>query len=152
MTQTSLVHPGTQRGTADRRPWSVIVLEVLTAVAAGYGGIGLVWDDAVGMPDDWLTGTPFPSWAVPGVLLLLVVGLPMGLAAVLELRRSVWAAASSVAAGSAQIGWIAAELLVMRRYNVLQPVMLLVGLAVLLLAVWDRRRRPLMPSPMDAGS
>ena len=52
---------------------------------------------------------------------------------------------ASVVAGAALIGWIAGELLVMQKYAVLQPVMLLVGLAVLMLALWDWRHRPLLP-------
>lgn len=151
MTQTSLVRTDPEPVTSDGRAWGVIALEALTATAAAYGGFGLIWDDVVGMPDDWLVGTPFRSWALPGLLLLLVVGLPTAVAMVLELRRSDWAGAASVVAGAALIGWIAAELLVMQKYAVLQPVMLLVGLAVLILALWDRRHRPLLPSRPDAG-
>jgi hypothetical protein len=69
----------------------------------------------------------------------------MGLAAALELRRSPWASAVSVAAGAAQVAWIAAELLLLQKYDVLQPVMLGAGLLVLLLAVWTSRHRPLVP-------
>ena len=152
MTQTSLVRTSPKPATENGRAWGVIALEALTAIAAAYGGFGLIWDDAVGMPDDWLVGTPFRSWTLPGVLLLLVVGLPMAVAVVLELRRSGWAGVASVVAGAALIGWIAVELLVMQKFNVLQPVMLLVGLAVLMLALWDWRHRPLLLSRRDAGS
>lgn len=120
-------------------------IELLVAASAVYGGVGLIAGNAIGMPDDWLAGTPFGSWVLPGVLLLLVVAAPMTVAAVLELRRSRWAAVASVAAGAAQIGWIAAQLLVMQRYNVLQPVMVAVGLAVLLTAIAVRRHEPLWP-------
>lgn len=133
-------HPG-----AIARPWPVIVLEALTAISAVGGGVGLVWDNAIRMPDAWLAGTPFTSWVLPGVFLLLVVAVPMGGAAVLELRRSPWAPAASVVAGAALIGWIAVELLIMQKYNVLQPVMTLIGLVVLLLAVWARRDGRLLP-------
>ena len=112
------------------RPWLAIVLESVVAAAAIYGAVGLIWDNAIGMTADWLTGTPFTSWTLPGLLLLIVVALPMGCAAVLELRRSPWATASSVAAGAAQIGWIVAQLAIMQRYFFLQPVM----------ALYSRRR------------
>jgi hypothetical protein len=120
-------------------------LEIVIAASAGYGGVGLIAGNAIGMPDDWLAGTSFTSWTLPGVLLLLVVAAPMAVAAALELRRSRWAAVASAGAGAAQIGWIAGELLVMQRYNVLQPVMILLGLAVLLIAVTARRHEPLWP-------
>ncbi len=82
---------------------------------------------------------------LPGVFLLAVVAVPMGAAAVLELRRSPWAGAASVVAGAAQVGWIAVQLAVVQRYSVLQPVMIGAGLAVLALALWSSRHRPLVP-------
>jgi len=120
-------------------------IELLVAASAVYGGVGLIAGNAIGMPDDWLAGTPFGSWVLPSVLLLLVVAAPMTVAAVLELRRSRWAAVASVTAGAAQIGWIAAQLLIMQRYNVLQPVMVAVGLTVVLIAIAVRRHEPLWP-------
>lgn len=141
------------RTAAVRRQWPTIVLELLVAMAALYGGVGLVWDlvgdNAIGMTQDWLAGTPFTSWVLPGVFLLAVVAVPMGAAAALELRRSPWAAAASVVAGAAQIGWIAVQLAVMQRYFVLQPVMIGAGLAVLALALWAARHRPLVPGGTD---
>jgi hypothetical protein len=120
-------------------------LEIVIAASAGYGGVGLIAGNAIGMPDDWLAGTSFTSWTLPGVLLLLVVAVPMTIAAALELRRSPWAAVASANAGAAQVGWIAGELLVMQRYNVLQPVMMMLGLAVLLIAIAARRHQPIWP-------
>jgi hypothetical protein len=120
----------------------LIGVEVLIAASAVYGGVGLIWNDVIQMPDEWLEGTPFTSWVLPGVFLLLVVAIPMGAAAVLELRSSPCAQLASIVAGAAQVGWIGAELLIMQRYNVLQPVMLGLGLAVLILAVWAYRALP----------
>jgi len=134
------------RPTVRRRQWPTIALELLIAVMAVYGAVGLIWNNAIGMTAEWLAGTPFNSWVLPGVLLLIVVALPMGVAAVLELRRSPWAAVASVVAGAAQIGWIAAQLAIIQMYFFLQPVMLVGGLAVLLLALWAVRHRPLLPS------
>src|SRR3954454_18239744 len=119
--------PAGLRPTRPTRPWPLIVLELLIAVGAVYGGVGLIWNDAIGMPDAWLQGTPFTSWTLPGGFLVLVVAVPMAAAAVLELRRSAWAALASVLAGGAEVGWIGAELFVMQRYNVLQPAMLGLG-------------------------
>jgi hypothetical protein len=130
---------------SERWRWVTAGLEILIAASAGYGGIGLIAGNAIGMPADWLDGTGFTSWVLPGVLLLLVVGAPMAVAAALELRRSPWAAVASANAGAAQVGWIAGELLVMQRYNVLQPVMMLLGLLVLLIAIAVRRHEPLWP-------
>jgi hypothetical protein len=139
---------GTNQPRPASRPWPTITLEALASAAAVYGGVGLAWRNVLGMPDSWLQHSPFSSWLVPGLLLLLVVALPMGLAAALELRRSPWAPAASIVAGAAQIGWIAAQLLVLQKYDSLQPVMLGIGLLVLLLGVWSQRARPLLPGGM----
>jgi hypothetical protein len=120
---------------------TLVVLELLVAAAALYGGIGLAAGNLIGMPDEWLVGTPFTSWLWPGVFLLLVVAVPMVAAAMLELRGSPRAAVVSVLAGAAQVAWIAVQLLVMQRYHVLQPVVSLAGLAVLLLALAAHRSR-----------
>jgi hypothetical protein len=135
------------RKATGRRSWLLIAVEGVIAVSAGYGGVGLIWNNVIQMPPDWLQGTPFTSWVLPGVFLLLVVAIPMGAAAVLELRSSPWAQLASIVAGAAQVGWIGAQLLIMQRYNVLQPVMLGFGLAVVLLAIWAHRDQPLLPPP-----
>lgn len=117
----------------------LVVLEVLLGASAVYGGIGLV-TGSLGMSDDWLAGTPFASWLLPGIALLVVVAVPMLGAALLEVRGHRLAPAASVLAGVLQVGWIAVQLLIMQRYFVLQPVVLVVAAAMLLVA--GARRLP----------
>ncbi|GAA4735703.1 hypothetical protein [Actinomycetospora chibensis] len=112
---------------------ALVVLEGLLGLSALYGAFGLL-TGTLGMSDAWLLGTPFATWTVPAVALLLVVATPMLAAAVLELRRHRLAPAVSVLAGVGQVGWIAVQLLVFQRYFVLQPVVLIVAAVILLLA------------------
>ena len=142
MSSTAATARSSRAGQPPRTHWLLVGVESLVALAAVYGGVGLIWDNKIGMPADWLSGTPFPNWVLPGVFLILVVAVPMAVAAVLEARRSPWAPVASVVAGGAQIAWIGVQLLVMQRYNVLQPVMLGVGLAVIVLAIYVRRHEP----------
>ena len=114
--------------------WALVGVELFVAVGAFYGGIGLIADNAIHISDDWLVGTPFDSWVLPGIFLLLVVAAPMTVAAVAELRRWRWAYTASVVAGVAQIGWIIAQWVIMQRFFVLQPVMFTAGTVVVLLA------------------
>ncbi len=120
--------------------WALVGVELFVAVGAFYGGIGLIADNAIHISDDWLVGTPFDSWVLPGIFLLLVVAAPMTVAAVAELRRRRWAYTASVVAGVAQIGWIIAQWVIMQRFFVLQPVMFTAGTVVVLLA-WATHRR-----------
>ena len=56
----------TRRGTAGHADESraLIAVEILVAVNATYGGIGLI-RNGMGMPDEWLERTPFSSWLWP---------------------------------------------------------------------------------------
>jgi hypothetical protein len=114
-------------------------VELLIAVNALYGGVGLIVN-GLGMPAGWLAGTPFTSWTMPGVLLLVVVGAPMTLAAVAELRRSPAAYRLSITAGVLLVGWIAGQVVVLRHYFFLQPVLGVAALLVLALAWWAHGR------------
>ena len=114
-------------------------IEALVAAVAFYGGIGLIAGNALKMRDDWLYGTPFTSWVLPGVCLLIVLALPMSTAAVGEWRRTRWSYAAGLVAGAAQIGWICAQWLIIQMYFFLQPVMVGAGVAVLALTWWVHR-------------
>ena len=100
---------------------------------------GLIAGNTIKMRDDWLDGTPFTSWVLPRVLLLIFVALPMAVAAVGEWRQTRWSYAAGLVAGAAQIGWIFAQWLIIQMYFFLQPVMLAAGVAVLALTWWIHR-------------
>jgi len=129
--------------------WALVGVECFVAVGAVYGGVGLMADNAIHISDEWLVGTPFDSWLLPGFFLLLVVAVPMIVAAVAELLRLRWAYGASLLAGAAQIGWIVAQWLIMQRFFVLQPVMLIAGVVVLLLT-WAAHRGPSHPDAEKA--
>src|ERR1044072_4471121 len=65
---------------------SLLVIEVLVAVAAVEGSLQLMLDAAT-PPDADLPGA-LHSWVLPGVWLLVSVGVPSTVAAVLLRRRS----------------------------------------------------------------
>jgi hypothetical protein len=136
MTISTTRTAGRRHGRAARS--ARIGLEVFAGTGALAGGIGLVADNVLAMPADWLARTPFDSWTLPGVFLLLVVAAPMLVAATAELRRSPRAVVASSTAGVLLVGWIVVQWLVIGRFHWLQPTMLLVGLAVVVLA-WPRR-------------
>lgn len=123
---------------------SLVTVEVLVAAAAVFGGVGLIADNAIGMLPEWLAETPFASWTWPGVFLLLVVALPMTVAAMAETAGSRFAYAASLGAAAAQVGWIVVQWLVMQRYFFLQPIMLGAGLLVGVLAWLTHRDAPVV--------
>jgi hypothetical protein len=126
--------------TSPARTWSrrvLVGLEVLIAASAVYGGVGLI-RDGLGMPDEWLVGTPFDTWVLPGVFLLLVIAVPMVCAAAAELSRSRWAFWISLVAAASLVGWIVVQIVVIQRFFFLQPALAAAGLAIAALALRSR--------------
>jgi hypothetical protein len=119
-------------------PWTLAILDGLTGAAAVYGGAGLI-RDGFGMPDGWLAGTPLTGWVLPGVALLIGVAVPQLAAAVLIAAGVRPGLAAGYLAGLLLVAWIAVELLILRRYFFLQPVIAGIGAAEILLAWrWER--------------
>jgi hypothetical protein len=119
--------------------WGLFGMLCLVGVNAVYGGIGLIVN-GMGMPDDWLERTPFDSWLLPGIALLVTVALPQFAAAWVVARRDPRAPLIGVLVGAALVLWILVQLAVLRRYFFLQPVIAGFGAAEVLLGLAWRRR------------
>ena len=122
-------------------PWTLAVLDGLTGAAALYGGAGLI-RDGFGMPDGWLAGTPLTGWVLPGVALLIGVAVPQLAKAVLIGAGARPGLAAAYLGGLLLVAWIAVQLLILRRYFFLQPVIAGIGAVEVLLAWrWQRSGR-----------
>jgi hypothetical protein len=121
---------------------ALIGVELFLALNAVAGAV-YAFGGAEGVKREWLDGTPFHDYVVPGVILLVVVGGSVGLAAATLLHdRSAWKL--SLAAGGVLIagtlkkrlapsrGWLAVETLVIGVVSWMQPT----TLALALLIVW----------------
>lgn len=62
-------------------------MAVFNALSAVGGGIGMVVADGLSMPRSLLADTPFTTFTVPGLILLVVVGGTQLVSAVLLLAR-----------------------------------------------------------------
>ena len=127
-------------GRRRERPGSLLVLlpGLLLGVVAGAavaGGIGLM-RDGMGMPSGWADRLPFHSWVFGGIALLVGVAIPQTLACGAVLFRHRRASLAAAAAGVLLVGWILVELLVLREYSVLQPVIAAMGLLETACAWW----------------
>lgn len=82
-------------------------LQGFLAISAGYGALGLILGlPGFDLPVEWLKPLPLHSWVIPGVALLLVVGLPLGAAAVAGWRNSPAAEPLAQAACVLLLGWL----------------------------------------------
>ena len=122
--------------------WALLFLEGVIALNA-VGGAAYGLAGAEGVPREWLDGTPFRSYAIPSLILLVTVGGGMALAWSLLLIGSTWAPETTIAVGLILVGWIVVQVVVIvpeGGFSWLQPTMLAAGFLVSWLGL--RLRRP----------
>lgn len=104
----------------------VIALNAVGGAVYGLGG-------APSVPREWLARSPFASYRIPSVVLLIAVGGGMFLAAALLLADVAAAPAVSLAAGVVLLAWIVTQVAIIGYRMWLQPATFVAGLAVLAL-------------------
>ncbi len=124
---------------------ALVVIEACIGLGAIGGGIALLIG-AFGqwLPVAWLRGTPFNDYTIPGLILTIVVGGGMLLAAATQVIPREWAVCLSAAMGLIMIGWEIVEVAIIDRYEqavvpstVVQQVLFSVlGLVIFGLAVY----------------
>ena len=96
---------------------ALAVIEACIGLGAIGGGIALLIG-AMGqwLPVAFLQGTPFSDYIIPGLLLTVVVGGGMLLAAATQFIQREWAVLLSAAMGLIMIGWEIVEVAIIDRY------------------------------------
>lgn len=90
----------------------LFVANVFVALTAVLGGITV----ATGVdkfPADWLAGTLFSSYLIPGLILSVVVGGSATAAAIATVRNRGFGVLSSLLAGAILLGWLIGERLIL---------------------------------------
>ena len=128
--------------TADRprRPaavWILMILLLIQGLGGLAGGLSLTIrpdGSVMHMPVSLLDGSPFPDFLIPGLILLLVLGvLPLVALAGLWLQRR-WAWYAAFVVGCGLMIWILVEITIIP-YDVLQPVFGGVGVLITVTAL-----------------
>ena len=117
----------------------MIAVTGFSAVNAIAGGIGLLIN-GLGVPREQLEGTPFDSFAVPGLLLAVVVGGSMATATISAWQRVPWAGMTAMVAGSVMLGWIAIESIMITEGRPLQVTVAVLALATISLGSASRKQ------------
>lgn len=89
-----------------RQEWLLVGLEILLAIGAVGGAVGIVWGDILG---DAVERLPFGSAPFAGLALFLVNGLFPLAAAIGSLRRQQWVRWGHIVVGLALMGWIVVQ-------------------------------------------
>jgi hypothetical protein len=147
-------HPSTPERRVDAkltgaRRWVIAAVTGVVGAGAVFGGWGLLSNaDGLGAKSDWLDGSPFPDYRIPG-LVLLIVGGGMLLTTLLALRRSRFAGVAALTMGVVLLIWGAVETVTIG-YQGADQIALLAGWVVgpalpLLKLGWDATNPVLRP-------
>ncbi len=116
---------------------ALLVTEAFVALTAIAGGSTLVLGallpqmaTVLNPPAEYLTGTPFASYVIPGLVLAIVVGGLHVVAFVLEIMRKSWHLLAAATAGFAVLIWIFVQMIFIP-FSFLQAVYFVAGLAEL---------------------
>jgi hypothetical protein len=94
----------------------LFAIDAFAAVSAVGGGIALMAGlESARFPCDWLRGTPFSSYVIPGLILAVAVGGSATVAAAATLRSPRAGTMASLLAGVVMMGWIVGEFLILNQ-------------------------------------
>ena len=129
-----------------RRPaalWTLLALLLLQGISGLAGGISLVLGpkgEILKMPVSYLDGSPFADYRVPGLILLLVLGVfPLAALVGLWLRRP-WAWYAAFAVGCGLLIWILVEVTIIP-FDMLQVIFGAVGALITMVTLLAPVRR-----------
>jgi energy-converting hydrogenase Eha subunit B len=110
---------------------ALLAFGALNAFAGGYYGLS----GAEGVPREWLAGSPFTDYSVPSLILFVVVGGTLALAAIMVFMRHRLARAGAFAATMILLGWIVVQVMIIGYVSWMQPATFGAGLLIFLLTL-----------------
>ena len=112
---------------------TLLAVVIFNAISAVGGAIAMFFTDGLGMPQSALDGSPFTSYFLPALILLIAIGGTQTLAAVQLLRRRKSCFFWTAVAGFAMIIWILTETAIIQGFSWLQGIYFVTGVAELAL-------------------
>lgn len=115
------------------------ILVLFQGLSGMVGGTGLIIDpsgELMNIPVKWLSGSPFPDYLIPGIILASILGIYPLISFIGLLRRKDWAVTATRNLGFALIIWIITEIIVIG-YQSEPPLQLIygiLGLVILLIS------------------
>ncbi|HEV7566704.1 MAG TPA: hypothetical protein VGO31_12175 [Microbacteriaceae bacterium] len=113
----------------------LVFLLAFGALSAIGGAVALLLTNGLGMPLAMLDGSPFSSFVIPALFLLVIVGGTQSLGLTLLLRRDSSALLWSSVAGFGMTIWIMVETVAIQGFSALQAVYFTLGILQLALVI-----------------
>ena len=116
--------------------YSLVVLQAFIGLTGILGGFQLVSDPSgtkVNLSLEWLNGSPFPDYFVPGLILLIVIGVANTIGAAVTFFGSKYSGDAAVALATGLIIYLTVEIWVVGLRTLLQPSYFILAVIVLLL-------------------
>lgn len=119
---------------------TLFIVDLFVALTAIGGGIALFTglESSERVPPEWLHGTPFKSYVIPGLILSVVVGGSAAIATFATYVSRSAGGAVSILAGGLLMGFIAVEVAILNqpsRWTGTEVVYFITGLAMILLGL-----------------
>ena len=121
------------------------IIQSFTAVMAIPAGISLILDtsgNSLGLPDEILQSTPFDSYLIPGLALLIGNGIFHLIGAILSFRRDSRSGLLGIGLGIFLLFWIIIQVYYIGNVHFLQPLFFGIALAEIVLSVLVHRKMP----------
>jgi len=115
----------------------LLVFGALNALGGSYYGL----TGAVGVPTEWLEGSPFADYFVPSIILLVVVGGSFIVAAIAVFARLRSARLAVFMAAFVVLGWLIVQIGIIGYVSWMQPATAIAGLLILILGSQLPRER-----------
>jgi len=119
-------------------------LQTLIGLGALGGGFMLIKDpsgSALGVPLDFLEGSPFPDFLIPGIFLLTVNGIGTLIGAFYSFKRKKYAPEIAIVLGAILAAWIVIQVLIISSFSWMHVFYFILGFLELGLGVYLRRIR-----------
>jgi len=108
-----------------------ISLLLLTAINAAVAGVLFIIDpsgNGMGMNVSYIKDSPFNSYLIPGIVLLIVNGLLNFIAAYFVFKEKPFASLWVIAQGILLIGWIVIQVIMVKDISMLHTIMFTIGM------------------------
>jgi hypothetical protein len=98
---------------------ATIIILLFNAVSGLFGGLSLIIDPSgkmMQMPIEWLAPSPFTDFLIPGIILLLFIGLFSLLVAILTIIKSKYYEYLVILEGVILFIWLSVEIIMLKLF------------------------------------